>query len=113
MGGAPTWLGRGPQKGTPCLGERTTDDHRSRDPMTGALMTCVHAGRREKKQTQKEQESTGQDAQRERGGGGPKENKRTMHRRGHTARNKQAAGERVGAIGARDKKIEPQASDSG
>ena len=108
-----TWLRRGPPRGTPRVGERTRDEHRSRDPISGALMTFVHAGRREKNKHKRDRNPEDRTHRGKGGGGGPKKTIHTMHSRGHTAQKKQAAGERVGAIGARDKKKEPQASDLG
>ena len=78
--------------------------------MTSAVVTCVHAGRRVKKNTQRRQETTGQgtDTQRIRGEeavhGVHKKNHLAKQRqytaRGLTALSEQAAGERIGAIGA-------------
>ena len=57
QGTRPAWV-RGPE----------TNTEGSSNPMNCAVMTCIHVGRRVKKKTQKRQETTGQDTQRERGG---------------------------------------------
>ena len=41
------------------MGERTRDEHRSRDQMTSALMTCMHARRRVKKEEKNDETGTG------------------------------------------------------
>ena len=74
-GRAPTWLGRGPPRGTPPVGEGTRDEHRSCDPMTTALMACPHAGRRVKKK-QQGQEFTDRPHRGKGGRGGPKKKRK-------------------------------------
>ena len=82
--------------------ETNTEGHR--DPMTSAVLTCVHAGRRVKKnqQTRQGQQTTRQDTKPERRGGQTteKKTKQQCTAGGRKAPSEQAAEERVGANGA-------------
>ena len=94
QGAHPAWA-RGPE----------TNTEGSRDPMTSAVLTCVHAGRRVKKNKHSRDRNPHDRTHRGKGGGGrPTKKKPQCTAGGHTAQSKQAAGERVRAIGARDKK---------
>ena len=84
-----------------------TNTEGSHDPVNSAVLTCVDSGRRVKKQEKRKTAGTGNHKTgyiEGKGGGGTQEKKSHCTSGGHTAQSKQAAPERVGAIGAQDKK---------
>ena len=100
------WPGTSKGHATRAMGPRTNTEG-SRDPMTSAVLTCVHAGRRVKKMDQQKrqgQEPQGRMHSRKWGGGQTKKKKVKPRctAGGRKAQSDPAAGERVGGNGAEE-----------